>query len=113
VLYEFETGRTRDLVHGAVGQAFWSPDDSRIAYVNGADQHGQVWVMTPDAPDKAAAFAAQTIAALHGWVDAHTVLASDTQNAYWLSEDKPQQTISLRDIYGGRFHQAKHRTPCG
>ncbi len=103
VLFEFENGRARDLVHGALGQAFWSPDDSRIAYVNGADQRAQVWVMTPDAPDKAAAFTAQTITSLHGWVDAHTVLASDAQNAYWLSEDKPQQTISLREICGEGF----------
>jgi uncharacterized membrane protein len=103
VLYEFETGRARDLVHGAVGPAFWSPDDSRIAYVNGADQRAQVWVMTPDAPDKAVAFTTQTIASLHGWVDAHTVLASDAQNAYWLSEDKPQQAVALREIYGEGF----------
>jgi uncharacterized membrane protein len=103
VLYEFETGHAKDLVHGAVGPAFWSPDDSRIAYVDGADQRAQVWVMTPDAPDKAAAFSAQTIASLHGWVDAHTVLASDAQNAYWLSEDKPQQTVSLREIYDEGF----------
>jgi uncharacterized membrane protein len=103
VLYEFETGRARDLVHGAVGQAFWSPDDSRIAYVNSADQRAQVWVMTPDVPDKAVAFATQTISSLHGWVDAHTVLASDAQSAYWLSEDKPQQAVSLREIYGEGF----------
>jgi hypothetical protein len=103
VLYEFESGRSRDLVHGAVKQAFWSPDDSRIAYINGPDQRGQVWVMTPDAPDKAASFSAQTVASLHGWVDPHTVLASDAQNVYWLSEDKPQQAVSLREVYGEGF----------
>jgi uncharacterized membrane protein len=99
VLYEFEVGRSRDLVHGTVGQPFWSLDDSRIAYVNGA----QVWTMTPDAPDKAASFSTQNVVSLQGWADVHTVLASDSQNAYWLSEDKPAQTVALREIYGDAF----------
>jgi uncharacterized membrane protein len=100
VLYDFESGRSRDLVRGAASEPFWSPDDSRIAYVNSVDQKTQVWVMAPDAPEKAAAFSPQSVVSLQGWVDAHTVLATDAQNAYWLSEDKPAQTISLRDIYG-------------
>jgi len=100
VLYDFETGHSRDLVRGAVGEPFWSPDDARIAYVNSADQKSQIWVMAPDAPEKAAAFSPQSVLSLQGWVDAHTVLASDAQNLYWLSEDKPAQTVSLRDIYG-------------
>jgi len=102
-LYEFDSGRSRDLVHGILGQAFWSPDDARIAYVNTADQKSQVWVMTPDAPDKAVPFSPQSIVTLQGWVDGHTVLASDAQNAYWLSEDKPLQTLSLREICGDLF----------
>ncbi len=100
VLYDFETGRSRDLVHGAVSEPFWSPDDSRIAYVNSADQKTQVWVMAPDTPEKAAAFSPQSVVSLQGWVDAHTALATDAQNAYWLSEDKPAQTVALREIYG-------------
>ena len=44
------------------------------------------------------------MSALHGWVDSHTILASDTQHAYWIAEEgKPQQTISLNDIYGNSF----------
>jgi hypothetical protein len=87
------------LVHGTVSQPFWSLDDSRIAYVNGA----QLWTMTPDAPDKAASFSTQNVVSLQGWADLHTVLASDAQNAYWLSEDKPAQTVALREIYGDTF----------
>jgi uncharacterized membrane protein len=103
VLYDFETGRSRDLVHGVVGQPFWSPDDARIAYVSTADQKSQVWTTAPDSPERAAPFSAQNIVSLQGWGDLHTVLASDAQNVYWLSEDKPAQTVALREIYGDMF----------
>jgi len=103
VLYDFDTGRSRDLVHGGVSEAFWSPDDSRIAYLNTVGQASQVWVFAPDAPEKSAPFAAQNVTALQGWTDAHTVLVTDAQNAYWLSADRPTVTVALRDIYGDNF----------
>jgi len=54
-------------------------------------------------PEAATVFSPQTVNSLHGWLDTHTVLASDMQNAYWLSEDKPQQTVPLLEIYGSTF----------
>jgi uncharacterized membrane protein len=110
VLYDFDTGRSRDLVHGTVGSAFWSPDDSRIAYLNSVDQKSQVWFFSPDAPEKAAPFSAQNVVSLQGWVDAHTVFAIDAQNAYWLSEDRPAQTLVLREIYGEGFQMKSSDT---
>ena len=104
VLYEFETGRVRDLVHGMVSKPFWSPDDTRIAYLNATDQISQVWALTPDAPERAAAFSAQNVIALQGWSDARTVVASDAQSVYWLSEDKPTQVVALREICGDAFN---------
>jgi uncharacterized membrane protein len=103
VLYEFDSARSRDLVHGPVGQAAWSPDDSRIAYLSAVNEKSQVWVLQPESPDKAAPFSSQTVTTLAGWVDPHSVLACDSQNAYWLSEDRPTQTVALRDIYGDTF----------
>lgn len=103
VLYDFDTGHSGDLVHGAVSAPFWSADDSRVAYLNTVGQASQVWVFAPDAPDKAAAFAPQNATTLQGWTDAHTVLATDAQNAYWLSADRPTVTVALRDIYGDSF----------
>jgi hypothetical protein len=103
VLYDFESGRSRDLVHGGVGPAFWSADDARVAYLNVVDQKSQVWVLVPDAPEKVTAFSPQNVTGLQGWSDARTVLATDAQNAYWLSEDKPAQTVALREIYGDSF----------
>jgi hypothetical protein len=54
-------------------------------------------------PEAAALFSSQSVNSLHGWVDNHTVLATDIQNAYWLSEDNQQQSVALKDIYGDAF----------
>jgi hypothetical protein len=51
VLYEFDTGRSLDLVHGNVRQPFWSPDDARVAYLTNQDQKWQVWTFQVAAPE--------------------------------------------------------------
>jgi len=102
VEYDAETGRSKDLVHGEVAEAFWSPDDSRIAYLRSQDQ--QVWTFAAATPDQSAPLGTTKVSALHGWVDPHTVLATDAQNAYWIADDnRPLQTVSLQEIYGGAF----------
>ena len=103
VLYEFDTGRSRDIAGPNVRQAFWSPDDLRIAYLKSDGKFWQVWTALASAPDAAAPLSSQSADALHGWLNPTTVLASDLQNAYWLSEDKPAQTVPLKDIYGADF----------
>ena len=103
VLYDFETGRSRDLQHGLVRQAFWSQDDGRIAYLNGVGDKWQVWAFPVATPEKTAAISATSASSLHGWIDAHTVLATDGQSLYWISEDKPQQNVALSELYGDAF----------
>lgn len=103
VLYDADSGKSQDLLRGLVRQAFWSPDDSRIAFLKAQDQSWQVWSFAAAMPEAAAVFSPQTVNSLHGWTDTHTVVASDTQNAYWLGEDKPQQTVPLVEIYGSTF----------
>src|SRR6202140_307814 len=51
VLYDFDTGRSRDLVRGAVRQPFWSLDDARVAYLTNQDQKWQVWTFAVTAPE--------------------------------------------------------------
>jgi uncharacterized membrane protein len=103
-LYDADTGRSQDLITGVVHQAFWSPDDSRVAFLKFVDQKWQVWSFPIGSPDKAAVFSPQTVLALHGWASTTSVLASDLENAYWLGEDgKPVQTIPLKEIYGSTF----------
>ena len=103
VLYEPDTGRSREVAGNNVRQAFWSPDDTKFAYLKFDGKIWQVWTAPISTPDKAALLSAINIDALHGWINPTTVLASDMENLYWISEDKPSQTVSLKEIYGGDF----------
>ena len=107
VLYDSATGRSQDLVHGSVRQAFWSPDDTHVAFLNYQDQKWQLWMFPVGSPDRAAAVYTGGLYGLHGWVDTHTVLVSDMQSAYWIQDDgRTLQTVSLKDIYGETFDVA-------
>ena len=104
VLYDFDSGRSKDLVHGAIKQPFWSPDDTRIAYLNNQDQKWQVWTFPAGTPETPALLYVNNSTMLQGWVDAHTLLASDLQNAYWIADDgRPLQTVALKDLYTAMF----------
>jgi len=104
VLYDFDTGRSKDLVHGAIKQPFWSPDDTRVAYLINQDQKWQVWTFPAATPETPAPVYANNVTMLQGWVDAHTLLASDLQNAYWIADDgRPLQTVALKDLYTQMF----------
>ena len=104
VLFDFDTGRSRDLAHGALRQPAWSLDDARIAYLTNQEQKWQLWTFSASAPETPAPIFASGLTALHGWVDTHLLLASDLQNAYWISDEgKVTQTVALRDIYGPNF----------
>jgi len=103
VLYDWDTGRLRDLATTSARSAFWSPDDSLVAFLKYDGKVWQVWTLPVNAPETAAQFSPQEVDALHGWISPTTILASDLQNAYWLSDDKPTQTVALKEIYGDSF----------
>jgi uncharacterized membrane protein len=103
VLYDFDSGKSLDLVQGLVRQAFWSPDDSRIAFLKAMDASWRVWSCPAGSPESAVPFSPQPVTALHGWIDNHTLVATDSLNAYWLSEETLPQAVSLKDIYGPTF----------
>lgn len=103
VLYEFDTGRSRDIAGTNVRQAFWSPDDTNIAYLKYDGKAWQVFTAPLATQETAAVFSPQNIDALHGWVSPNTLLASDMQNLYLLSSDKPAQSVPLKEIYGDAF----------
>jgi uncharacterized membrane protein len=103
VLYDFDSGKSLNLVHGLVRQAFWSPDDSHIAYLKHLESSWQVWSFPVSTPESAALISPQPVTSLHGWVDAHTVLAADLLNAYWFSDETLPQAVDLKGIYGTTF----------
>jgi hypothetical protein len=103
VLYDFDTGRSKDLLHGTVRQAFWSPDDSRVAYLQSQDQKWRILSSPISAPETATALNSGSVDSLDGWIDGHTLIAADAQNLYWVADDRPQQSIPLREIYGTAF----------
>jgi hypothetical protein len=103
VLYDFDTGRSRDIDGPNAQEAFWSPDDSRIAYLKYDGRNWQLFTTPVAAPETATALSAQTVNSLHGWLSPTTLLASDMQNLYLISQDQPEQTVSLKEIYGEQF----------
>ena len=102
-LYDFDTARSKDLVHGTVREAFWSQDDSRFAYLQSQDQKWRVVVSPISVPETTTPLYNGSVDSLQGWPDVHTVLANDAQNLYWISDDRPQQSVPLREIYGDTF----------
>jgi len=104
VLYDSETGRSQDLISGAVREAFWSPDDSRVAFLKSQDGKWQVWTFAAGAAEKAAPLYVNNVNGLQGWADNHTVVATDGSNAYWVADDgRPVQGLALKDLYGAEF----------
>jgi uncharacterized membrane protein len=102
LLYDYDTGRTREIASNA-RQPFWSPDDAHIAYLKSDGVNWQLWTAQASAPETAALQSSQNLTSLAGWVNVTTVLASDLQNLYWISADRPAQSVPLKDIYGSEF----------
>jgi hypothetical protein len=103
VLYDWDTGRLREIAGNNVRSAFWSPDDSHVAFLKFDGKIWQVWTLPLSAPEKAAVLFPQNIDALHGWTSPGTVLATDMEKAYWISDDKPPVAVPLKEIYGETF----------
>jgi len=105
VLYDVTTAKVADLIRGAQS-AFWSPDDSQIAFLKVSDGALHVWTAPANAPDKTAELASTAVLALHGWQDAHTVLATDSSILYFLKTESPPSSADLHEIYGSSFQIA-------
>ena len=99
--YDFTTGSTKELIRANAYEAFWSPDDSRIAFLENVDGKWQVWAMPADAPEKAAPLYTGAVTSLYGWADAHTLLTTDLQSVSWIGDDGlVKQILPNADLYG-------------
>jgi len=103
LMYDVASGRTTEVMRGMVQSASWSPDDTRIAFLRFADPAWTVWTMPTGSPDRAAQLSTSGVWALHGWMDAHTVLASSNTTLYFLKTESPPIAIPLRDVCGDGF----------
>jgi len=99
--FDFDTRKVTELIRADASEPFWSPDDSRIAFLENVNGKLQIWGMPAGAPDKAAPLYAGEVVGLQGWADAHTILASDSQALYWIGDDGTiKQTLPNADLYG-------------
>jgi hypothetical protein len=100
-LYDWPTGKSVELLRGSVQQPFWSPDDTRIAFLKSDGSKWQLWAMPAEAPEKAALVYPGEVTSLEGWADAETILAGDLQTFSWIGEDGTvKRTLSSADLYG-------------
>jgi hypothetical protein len=100
-LYDWATGKSSELLRGSVRQPFWSPDDTRIAFLKSDGSKWQLWTMPADAPEKAALVYPGEVTSLQGWADAQTILADDLQTFSWIGDDGAvKNTLSSADLYG-------------
>ena len=101
LLYDWGTGKSTELLKGSVQQAFWSPDDTRIAFLKFDGAKWQVWTMPADAPEKATLVYPGEAISFQGWADAQTLVAGDLQTLSWIGDDGTlKQTLSSADLYG-------------
>jgi uncharacterized membrane protein len=99
VLYDSATSKSGNLIPGEVQQPFWSPDDLRVAFLKFVEGHWRLWMAPVAAPDSASEVFPKDIAAIDGWVDAHTILVDDLQQLSWVDDQGAvKQTLALADL---------------
>jgi uncharacterized membrane protein len=103
VMYDAGSGKSTELMRGLVQRAFWSPDESRIAFMRSTGQDWTVWTMPAGSPEKALQLSTGGVWALHGWADAQTVLASDDTKLYFLRTESPPTATAIREVYGDGY----------
>jgi uncharacterized membrane protein len=104
LLYDFPTEKSTELLQGSVQHAFWSPDDTRFAFMKFVDGKWNLWVAPVASPENALPVYTGQDIWVHGWVDAHTILVDDLQQLYWVGDDGIiQQTLSEKDLFGDAF----------
>jgi len=100
VQYDVITGKLTELMRGLVASAFFSPNDLTIAFMKLVGTDWQVWTMPAGSPEKATQLSPGAVAALHGWLDSRTVLASDAAKLYFLRTESPPTSIPITEVYG-------------
>ena len=104
--YDYDSNSVKELLRGDIRNPVWSPDDSRIAYLNHQGGKWQLWTFAASDPTKAAVLNADAFDSIQGWSDPHTVLAltGNQTSLAWIGEDgRASQTLSISDLCGTDF----------
>ena len=102
--YDFDSNSIKEVLRGSVQQAFWSPDDTRFAFMKFVDGKWHLWSAPVASPESAAPIFPDDIVSIHGWADAHTVLVDGLQQLSWVTDTGTiQQEIPDKDILGDAF----------
>ena len=105
-LYDSSTGKTSELLRGLIKQPFWSPDDSRIAFLKSDSSAWHIWTLPASAisstqPEQ---LSPTPVNSLDGWSDAHTLVGANASAFFWITDDGgTSQTISALDLCGPDF----------
>ena len=102
--YDFDTGHAKELLRGKVRAPFWSPDDSRVAFLKFEDGKWQLWALPANDPLTVSLLNHDNLDSIDGWADTHILLANDLQNLVWIGDDgNPKQVLTLKEICGADF----------
>jgi len=104
--YDYDSNNAKELLRGDIRNPVWSPDDSRVAYLNHQGGKWQLWAFPANDPAKAAVVSTDGFESIQGWSDPHTVLALTSGPAAlaWIGEDgRATQTLSISDLCGTDF----------
>jgi len=105
-LFDSATGKTSELIRGLLKQPFWSPDDSRIAFLKSDSSVWHIWILPSNAAAATppAQLSATLINFLDGWSDAHTLVGANASSFFWITDDGgTAQVISALDLCGPDF----------
>ena len=106
--YEFETSAKHELLRANVRQAFWSPDDKRIAFLKWDNSAWSLWIVSPDNPQPGANIFTREGMELFGWADDHTLLGSNQDDLLWISDDgNIRQQLPFQEVFGSSYHLAR------
>jgi hypothetical protein len=103
-IYDSATGKSTELLRGSIQRPFWSPDDVRFAFEKFVDGKWQLWMAPIESPDRAVCLYPGDLLSVHAWADAHTILANDSQQLYWIGDDGVvRQSVPEKEILGEAF----------
>jgi len=103
-LFDSGTGKTTELSSGLINAPYWSPDDSRIAFVKSDASVWHIWTMPGSGTPQPAQLSSTPIMLLNGWADSHSLLGANSNSFFWITDDGgTSQVISALDLCGPDF----------